>query len=122
MTSRARYFLSLATAALFGAALVSGCAGWPVQEMSNARQAIVAAQKAGAGEYAPDMLAEAQKLLAAAKTSANQGDYRAARDQAEQAREKAIEARKTAEAAKAPATTPKGGPDPTAKAGAGPHP
>ncbi len=122
MKSPARLFLSVATAALFGAALVSGCVGWPVQEMSDARQAIVAAQKAGAGEYAPDTLAQAQKLLADAKESANHGDYRAARDQAEQAREKAIEARKAAEAAKTPKPATSGGPDPAPQAGDEPHP
>jgi hypothetical protein len=96
--------------ALIGAALVSGCAGWPVQEMSNARQAIVAAQKAGAERYAPEMLAEAQDLLASAKSHSSNGDYRTARDEAEQARDKAIEARKLAEQAQAPegsrSTTP----------------
>ena len=91
---------------LIGAALASGCAGWPVQEMSNARQAIVAAQKAGAERYAPDMLAEAQSLLASAKSHSSKGDYRTARDEAEQARDKAIEARKLAEQAQAPAGSP----------------
>jgi hypothetical protein len=92
--------------ALLGAAAVYGCAGWPVQEMSDARQAVVAAQKAGAEQYAPGILAEAQRLLASAKASSNKGDYRSARDEADQAREKAIEARQIAEQAKAPAKTP----------------
>ncbi len=93
--------LPIIAAALLGAALASGCAGWPVQEMSNARQAIVAAQKAGAEQYAPEMLADAQKLLASAKSHSGKGDYRMAREEADQARDKAIEARKLAEQAQA---------------------
>ena len=81
------------------AASAAGCAGWPVQEMSNARQAISAAQKAGAERYAPEPYAEARKLMSDASASARKGDYRAAHDQAELAREKAIVARQTAEKA-----------------------
>lgn len=85
---------------------VGGCVGWPVQEFSDARQAISAAQKAGADKYAPATLAEAKKQLANAKASANRGDYRTARDEAGQAREKAIEARQAAEKATAPPKKP----------------
>ena len=81
------------------AATAAGCAGWPVQEMSNARQAISAAQKAGAERYAPEPYAEARKLLSDASASARKGDYRSAHDQAELSREKAIEARQAAEKA-----------------------
>jgi len=109
-----RRLLNLPTLAiaLLGATLASGCVGWPVQEMSNARQAIVAAQKAGAEQYAPEILAEAQRLLESAKTSSSKGDYRTARDDADQAREKAIEARHVAEQAKPPAKTPEPSPNP----------
>lgn len=85
---------------------VAGCIGWPVQEFSDARQAISAAQKAGAEKYAPATLAEARKQLSDAKASANRGDYRTARDEAGQAREKAIEARQAAEKATAPPKNP----------------
>jgi len=112
MKSRRLLDLSILAAALLGAFLASGCAGWPVQEMSNARQAIVAAQKAGAEQYAPETLAEAQRLLASAKSNSSKGDYRTARDQADQAREKAIEARRVAEQAKAPPKTPDPSPNP----------
>ncbi|MCJ7451307.1 MAG: DUF4398 domain-containing protein [Steroidobacteraceae bacterium] len=104
--------LPLLAVALLGAALASGCAGWPVQEMSNARQAIVAAEKAGAERYAPETLAEAQKLLSSAKSHSSQGDYRTARDEADLAREKAIQARKLAEEAQAPAKAPSTTPGP----------
>jgi hypothetical protein len=106
MKSPRRFVLPVLTATLLGAMLASGCAGVPVQEMSNARQAIVAAQKAGAEQYAPEALAEAQQLLKSAKANLNQGEYRTARDQAEQSREKAIEARRAAELATAPKTDP----------------
>ena len=78
---------------------LSGCIGAPVQEMSNARQAIRAAQKAGAEQHAPAVLAEAQKLLDQAKGNLQHGQYRAAREEAEQARAKALEARRLAEEA-----------------------
>lgn len=106
MNLRRILVLPILAAALLGAALASGCAGWPVQEMSNARQAIVAAQKAGAERYAPGQLAEAQDLLASAKSHSSKGDFRTARDEANLARDKAIEARKLAEQAQAPAQAP----------------
>ena len=77
-----------ALAWLLAGAHLSGCIGAPVQEMSNARQAVRAAQKAGAEQHAPTVLAEAQKLLDQAKGNLQHGEYRAARDQAEQARAK----------------------------------
>lgn len=103
--------LPILAATLLAAILATGCAGWPVQEMSNARQAIVAAQKAGAEQYAPETLAEAQQLLASAKANSNKGDYRTARDEADQAREKAIEARRAAEQARPPAKAPDSSPN-----------
>jgi hypothetical protein len=112
MKPRRLFHLPILAAALLGTALASGCVGWPVQEMSNARQAIVAAQKAGADQYAPEAMAEAKRLLASAKTNANKGDYRTARDEADQAREKAIEARHVAEQAQAPPKAPDSSPKP----------
>jgi len=85
---------------------VFGCAGAPVQEMSNARQAVRAAERAGAVTYAPAELEEARRLLTEAKTNLNRGDYRAARDGAEQSREKAVAARRLAETATAAAPKP----------------
>lgn len=87
--------------ALLSGAVVSGCAGAPVQEMSNARQAVRAAEHAGADATAPEVLDEARQLLKSAESLLRRGDYRSARDQAELARTKAVEARSLAEAAKA---------------------
>ena len=81
---------------------MAGCVGAPVQEMSNARQAIRAARQAGAEQHAPAVLAEAQQLLDQANGNLQHGEYRAARDQAEQARAKALEARRLAEEASKP--------------------
>jgi hypothetical protein len=85
-------------------ATVVGCVGAPVQEMSNARQAIRAAEKAGAVTLAPEPLTEARQALRDAVTSLRQGDYRAAREAAELARTKAVEARRVSEST--PSTTP----------------
>ena len=122
MKPRLPFVLRIVAAALVVTSFASGCAGWPVQEMSNARQAIVAAQKAGADEYAPEALAEAQRLLAGAKEDLNKGDYRAARDQANRARDKAIEARRVAEQAKAPRQAPDPTPGPSSDPSPNPSP
>jgi hypothetical protein len=74
-----------------------GCAGAPVQEMSNARQAVRAAEKAGAATLAPELLTEARLALRSAESHLRQGEYRTARDSAELARAKAVEARRVAE-------------------------
>lgn len=71
---------------------VSGCAGAPVQEMSNARQAIKAARDAGADKIVPSTLSEAQTLLERAETNLQRRAYRDARRDAIAARSKATEA------------------------------
>ena len=70
----------------------SGCAGAPVQEMSNARQAIKAARDAGAQRVAPQKLSEAQALLEQAETSLQKGAYGDARRSAIAAKGRASEA------------------------------
>ena len=54
-----RYTLPLLLAALLAGVTLSGCAGAPLQEMSDARQAVRAAERAGAAKHAPEPLAEA---------------------------------------------------------------
>jgi hypothetical protein len=87
---------------LLCAAFVAGCAGAPVQEMYNARQAIRGAERAGAATHAPQLLSEAREALRSAETHLREGVYRSARDDAEQARAKAVEARSRAELAAQP--------------------
>ena len=97
-----RYTLPLLLAALLGGATLAGCAGAPLQEMSDARQAVRAAERAGAAKHAPEPLAEARQLVEQARLNMQKGEYKAAREDAEKAREKATEARRLAEAAVAP--------------------
>jgi hypothetical protein len=93
--------LPMMLAVLWAMASLTGCVGAPVQEMSNARQAVRAAEKAGASKYAPELLTEAQSLLKSAETNLRHREYRVAREEAEQARSKAIEARRVVETATA---------------------
>jgi hypothetical protein len=71
---------------------LTACAGAPVQEMSNARQAIRAARDAGAARTAPQKLNEAQALLDRAENNLQRREYREARRDAVAARDRASEA------------------------------
>lgn len=84
-------FLSIAFTALLVA-----CAGIPVQEMSDARQAVEAAREAGAQSYAPEELQAAENLLQRAEEALAEGYYKQAREDAEAAREKAVSAQSKA--------------------------
>jgi Domain of unknown function (DUF4398) len=71
---------------------LAACVGPPVQEMSNARQAIKAARDAGAGNKAPDTLHEAEALLDRAEDNLQKRAYKDARRDAIAARGKAAQA------------------------------
>ena len=72
---------------------VAACAGAPVQEMSNARQAIKAARDAtGRSSAAPASLLEAETLLNRAEGNLQKRAYKQARRDAIAARGKAAEA------------------------------
>ena len=72
---------------------LAACAGAPVQEMSNARQAIKAAREAtGTSVTAPASLIEAEALLIRAEDSLQKRAYKEARRDAIAARGKAAEA------------------------------
>jgi len=93
-------------ACLLSALVLSGmaaCAGIPAQEMSNARQAIRAAQDAGAAQTAPGEIEKAQGFLLKAEASMQQRLFRQARDEASEARRIATEALKAAQSARRPA-------------------
>lgn len=84
-------------------ALLTSCATMspPVQEMSDARQAIKAAREAQAEVYAPQKLQSAEDSIDLATRTLEQGEYEAARMAASVARALAIKARDEAlEAAK----------------------
>ena len=64
----------------------------PVQEMSDARQAIAVAKEAGAAELAAFHLKAAEKYLASAEKKLNERAYNQARRDAKQAKMKALDA------------------------------
>ena len=83
---------------LFVVALLSlaACATAPVQEMSDARQALRSAEAAGAVERSPDAFSTAQRLLRDAQMNLEAGAYENARRLALDARDEAIRAREQA--------------------------
>ena len=80
--------------------LASACAVMPpVQEMSDARQAIKAAREANAELYAPQQLRSAEDSMELATKTLEQGEYEEARMAATVAKALAIKARDAAVAA-----------------------
>lgn len=76
------------------ASLQGGCTvAPPVQEMSDARQAIHAAIEVDARELAPATLQEAERLVDTATQNLEHGNYEAARRAAIAARKQAMQAR-----------------------------
>ena len=75
------------------------CRSAPVQEMSEARQAIDAARAAGAVQYANPELEQALTSLKTAEEMLNDRRFRDARRSARQARDEAIVARQAAQEA-----------------------
>lgn len=69
----------------------------PVQEMSDARQAIAVAREAGAAEHAAFHLKAAEDYLKSAEEKLNEQQYSRARYDAKQAKMKALDALKAAE-------------------------
>jgi len=86
-----KYFLLIAFVLIFTA-----CATAPVQEMSDARQAIQAAKSVGVDEFSQSNLVEAKKLLKKAEHALHTGEYKAARVNALAAKEEAIQAQQYA--------------------------
>lgn len=74
------------------ALVLCACASAPVQEMSNARQAIAAAEDAGANEAESALMNEARMLLTSAEAKLQRQNYIGARIDATNARLKAVEA------------------------------
>lgn len=75
---------------------LAACATAPVQEMSDARQAIRSAEEADAARRSPDIFSAAQRLLLEAQTHLEAGAYDDARRSALDARDEAIRAREKA--------------------------
>ncbi len=93
--------LNLHNFLLFIVILVSACSIVPpVQEMSDARQALEAAREAQAEKYAEQKLRSAEDSMELATKTLNQGEYEAARMAASVAKALAIKARDEALAAR----------------------
>lgn len=71
---------------------IAACQAAPVQEMSDARQAISVAREAGAEERAADDLDAAVNFLHSAERHLSERRYENARQDAEQAKIKALSA------------------------------
>ncbi|MDX2412349.1 MAG: DUF4398 domain-containing protein [Woeseiaceae bacterium] len=90
--------LFLRSTVLAAMLVVAGCtASAPVQEMSDARQAITAAKEAGAAEYAADELDAAVEFLSSAEIYLNNNSFHFARRDAIAAKSKALDALKLSE-------------------------
>ncbi len=76
--------------------LLTACASAPVQEMSDARQALRSAEEAGAVQYSPEHYNAAQRALQDAQIWLDRGAYINARRHALDARDRAIQAREAA--------------------------
>ena len=72
--------------------LLAACAGAPVQEMSDARQAVAAAEQTLAGKPVSPSLQSAQQYLQAAQAALDAADYSTARQDAQFARQLALRA------------------------------
>ncbi|MDH3547707.1 MAG: DUF4398 domain-containing protein [Gammaproteobacteria bacterium] len=79
---------------LFG---LAACQTAPVQEMSDARQAISVAREAGAAEHAADVLQAAVDYLQSAERHLTDRQYENAREDALQAKLKALDALRLSE-------------------------
>jgi hypothetical protein len=76
---------------------IVGCQTAPVQEMSDARQAIAVAKEAGAADHAAADLKAAEEYLTSAERSLGERHYAQARDEAVQAKSRALFATKISE-------------------------
>ncbi len=87
-------FRSLRPSAFLAALLLAagGCADAPVQAMSDTRQAIQAAEAAGAQTVAPELLTAARDGLKRAGDLIKVHDYRAAKREAQSAHQSAAQA------------------------------
>jgi hypothetical protein len=89
------YFLRAVVVA--AALAVAACQTAPVQEMSDARQAISVATKAGAEQHAASQLQSAVNYLQSAERLLNDRKYAQARDNAVSAKDSALDALRTTE-------------------------
>ncbi|HEY3646023.1 MAG TPA: hypothetical protein VGM16_11855 [Gammaproteobacteria bacterium] len=72
--------------------LLAACAGAPVQEMSDARQAVAAAEQALEGKSGSPDLQNAKQQLQMAQAALDSGNYSTAREAAQRAKQLALHA------------------------------
>ena len=77
---------------------VAACTTPPVQEMSDARQAIAAAEQASAGKVAPESLNDARRFLSDAERQIQEEAYGPARMNAVRAKNRAGQALRASQA------------------------
>jgi len=83
------------------ALILAGCAvAPPVQEMSDARQAIAAAEAAEADHWARNEISEARRYLAEAEADISEEAYGPARSNALRAQDRAVRALRLSQAAR----------------------
>ena len=96
-----RSILPIVAAVLTMLLVASACeTAPPVQEMSDARQAIAVAREAGAADLAATELAQAEAYLQRAEQKLNDHAYREARNDAISAKSRALKALKLSESVK----------------------
>lgn len=95
---RTRVRLATRCAAAVLLVLLGACVSAPVQEMSDARQAIQAAEEAGAATLAAQALSDAKRLLTSAERKLQREAYASARQDARESRRRATEALEKARA------------------------
>jgi len=98
--------MSRLLAVLLGIVCLAGCHGAPVQEMSDARQAIEAARVAGAAVHSPAELAAAQAAIARAEERLRAQQYTRARIAALEAKRHASRALSDSERVAVPQAAP----------------
>lgn len=76
--------------------LIAACSAMPAQQMSDARQAIQAADQVNAQEKAPAEYQEARRLLDQAQAEIRMNNYRQAKRLADAAKKAALEAHRQA--------------------------
>lgn len=96
MSGKHTRFINKLRLLLIAVLMLGGCSVVPVQEMSDARQALQAAQEAGAPDRSPSEFERAQRLLEQAQKALELGEYRQARDSALSAKREALQARENA--------------------------
>ncbi|MGH8281360.1 MAG: DUF4398 domain-containing protein [Gammaproteobacteria bacterium] len=101
-----KLFIFTRLAVLITALVLVACASAPVQEISNARQAVAAAQQAGADQSAPRQMAEARRLLQAAQAALDEGNYSTSRQYALHAHDEAVKALRISQRQGSPGAAP----------------